>query len=306
MEITPADRPCRSMLYIPGNNPSMLQHAGIFGADSVLFDLEDAVAESEKDAARELTAGFVAKADYRNVIVTVRVNGADTPWFRDDLEAIVPARPHAVRIPKCHSPKDIAEADAAIGEIELRNGIPAGAVKIHAMLESAHGIELAFQIASSAARIEALTLGGQDLTSDLGVQKTRDGVELFYARGRVVMAAKAAGLLAFDTVWTDIEDPDGLRGEANLAVKMGFTGKAAIHPSQIAVIHQAYKPDPAELRRAARIVAAAEQAKEEGKGVVSVDGRMVDNPIVMRALHLMKLGKLYEKEPVYRFAKEER
>jgi citrate lyase subunit beta/citryl-CoA lyase len=141
--------------------------------------------------------------------------------------------------------------------------------------------------------VEALTLGGQDLTADMGVQKTHDGVELCYARGRVVMAAKAAGLMAFDTVWTDIEDMEGLKNEAKLAVQMGFTGKAAIHPMQIDAIHEAYRPDSRELRRAFRIVDAAERAEREGKGVISVDGRMVDGPIVARAFSLIELGRLY-------------
>lgn len=288
-----SDRPCRSMLYMPGNNPGMLQHSAVFGADSVLLDLEDAVAESEKDAARILVSRFVGGADFGDVVVTVRVNGADTPYFQRDLEEVIPSRPHAVRIPKCHSPEDVARADALIADIERRHGIEVGTVKIHAMLETAHGIEHAYAIGTAAPRVEALTLGGQDLTSDLGVQKTRDGVELFYARGRVVMAAKAAGRLAFDTVWTDLEDMEGLRHEAELAVKLGFTGKAAIHPSQVDVIHEAFRPDPKELKRAFRIVAAAEEAKKEGKGVVSVDGRMVDNPIVTRAFHLIRLGRLY-------------
>ena len=287
------ERPCRSMLYMPGNNPGMLQHAAVFGADSVLFDLEDAVAEQEKDAARRLTARFVKEVDFQGVIVTVRVNGADTSFFMKDLEEIVPSRPHAVRIPKCHSPQDVLHADAVITAIEEKNGLEKGRVKIHAMLETAHGIEHAFQIATASPRVEALTLGGQDLISDLGVQKTRDGVELFYARGRVVMAAKAAGLFAFDTVWTDTGDTEGLRNEAQLAVRMGFTGKAAIHPSQVDAIHEAFRPDPVELRRAFRIVSAANEAEKERKGVISVDGRMVDGPIVTRAFHLIRLGTLY-------------
>jgi citrate lyase subunit beta/citryl-CoA lyase len=198
-----------------------------------------------------------------------------------------------VRVPKCHSPEDVKHADNLITRIEREHGMPLGGVGIHAMLETAHGIEFAFEIARASDRVEALTLGGQDLTADIGVQKTRDGVELFYARGRVVMAAKAAGLMAFDTVWTDIDDIDGLKNEAKLAVQMGFTGKAAIHPNQVDVIHEAYRPDPGELRRAFRIVEAAERAEREGKGVISVDGRMVDGPIVARAFSLIGLGRLY-------------
>jgi citrate lyase subunit beta/citryl-CoA lyase len=281
------------MLYMPGNNPGMMQHVPAFGADSVLLDLEDAVSEREKDAARRLVSHFIREVDFGDSIVTVRVNGADTPWFERDLEEVIPSAPAAVRVPKCHSPEDVRHADDLIGRIERERGMALGRIKIHAMLETAHGIERAFEIARASDRLEALTLGGQDLTADMGVQKTRDGVELFYARGRVVMAAKAAGLMAFDTVWTDIEDMEGLKNEARLAVQMGFTGKAAIHPTQIDAIHEAYRPDAGELRRAFRIVDAAERAQREGKGVISVDGRMVDGPIVARAFSLMELGRLY-------------
>jgi citrate lyase subunit beta/citryl-CoA lyase len=281
------------MLYMPGNNPGMMQHVPAFGADSVLLDLEDAVAEREKDAARRLVAHFVREIDFGGVVVTVRVNGADTPHFERDLEEIIPSAPAAVRIPKCHSPEDVKRADAAIGRIEREQGMPPGGVRIHAMLETAHGIEHAFEIARAAERVEALTLGGQDLTADMGVQKTRDGAELFYARGRIVMAAKAAGLMVFDTVWTDIDDAEGLKSEAELAARLGFTGKAAIHPAQIDAIHEAWRPDARELRRAFRIVEAAERAEREGKGVISVDGRMVDGPIVVRAFTLIRLGHLY-------------
>lgn len=290
------ERPCRSMLYMPGNNPGMLQHAAVFGADSVLLDLEDAVSEQEKDAARRLTAHFLRRASFGDTIVTVRINGADTPFFERDLEEIIPAVPYAVRVPKCHSPSDIAQADAKISDLERANGIKIGTVKIHAMIESAHGVEHAYQIAAASTRVEALTLGGQDLTADLGVQKTHDGIELSYARGRLVIAAKTVGIKVFDTVWTDINDPEGLANESKLAVQMGFTGKAAIHPSQIKIIHDAFKPEKNELRRAFRIVEAAEKAESEGKGVISVDGRMVDGPIVKRAFHLIRLGKLYGME----------
>lgn len=289
-------KPRRSMLYMPGNSPGMLQHAPDFGADSVLLDLEDAVAVAEKDAARRLVAHFLRVLDFGRVEVTVRINGADTPYFETDLEEIIPARPSAVRLPKCQSPGDVLRADALMTTIEERHGMEAGTVGIHAMLETARGLEHAFEIATASPRVKALTLGGQDLTADLGVQKTREGWELFYARGRVVMAARAAGIAAFDTVWTDVDDPEGLAAEAKQIVEMGFTGKAAIHPSQIPVIHEAFRPDPREFRRAWRIVTAAEEAERQGKGVLLVDGRMVDGPIVVRAQRLLDLGVLYGME----------
>ena len=290
------NRPGRSMLYIPGDSPGMIQNAEVFGADSILLDLEDAVAASEKDAARKIVSSFLRGFDFGPLIVTVRINAADTEYFERDLEEIIPCRPDAVRLPKCSSPKDVKEADARISEIEKKNGIPAGSVALHAMLETALGVEDAFAVATASPRVTALTLGGQDLTADMGVQKTREGWELFYARSRVVLAARAAGVMAFDTVWTDINDPDGLYQEAKQIVELGFSGKAAIHPSQIEVIHRAYRPSYKEVRKARRIAEAAEEAARAGKGVISVDGKMVDAPVVARALRLSATASLYDYE----------
>ncbi|MFA0887963.1 MAG: CoA ester lyase [Synergistales bacterium] len=289
-------RTMRSMLYIPGNSPGMIQNAAVFGADMVMIDLEDAVALSEKDAARDIAAGFLRDYDFGDLPVVVRINGADTPHFEADLEAIVPLKPFAVRLPKCQSPADVTTVDARMGEIEGRFALPVGAVPIHAMLESALGIENAYAIATASSRVKALTLGGQDLTADLGIQKTRDGWEFFYARSRVVMAAKAAGIDAFDTVWTDFNDPEGLLRETRQIVELGFTGKAAIHPSQVEIIHRAFRPDAKEVRKAERIVAAALEAERQGRGVVAVDGKMVDGPIIARARHLIDLAGLYGME----------
>ena len=288
------NHPCRSMLYIPGDSPGMIQSAPVFGADSVLLDLEDAVAASEKDAARKMVRSFLRGFGFGGLIVTVRINGADTEYFERDLMDIVPCAPDAIRLPKCCSPEDVVSADRRITKIEEENWIPAGSVPLHAMLETAIGIENAYGIAAASPRVTALTLGGQDLTADMGVQKTREGWELFYARGRVVLAARAAGISAFDTVWADINDPDGLLDESRRIVELGFTGKAAIHPSQIEVIHSAYRPEPKELTKSLRIVEAAKRARDEGKGVISVGGRMVDAPVVARAERLVAMSCLYD------------
>ena len=164
------------------------------------------------------------------------------------------------------------------------------------MIETALGIQKAFDVASASPRVTALTLGGQDLTADLGVQKTKEGWELFHARCAVVLAAKAAGVDVFDTVWADINDPEGLLKETKSIMGLGFTGKAAIHPSQIPVIHRAYMPDPKELRKARRVVEAAREAEAKGIGVISVDGKMVDAPVVRRAYKLIELASLYGEE----------
>jgi len=283
----------RSMLYIPGNNPGMIQHAPVFGADSILLDLEDAVSTGEKDAARLLVAHFLKVMDFGALEVTVRVNGADTEWFEADLEAIVPCGPYAVRVPKCNGPKDVQKADAVIKRLEKEHGMDEGSVMIHAMIETALGVENAFALASCSPRVDALTLGGQDLTADLGVPKTREGAELFYARSRVVIAAKAAGIASFDTVWADIGDNEGLLEETRKVTGLGFTGKAAIHPGQIEWIHEAFRPAREDIRKAERVVAAADEAKRMGRGVVAVDGRMVDAPVVKRARRLLDLAALY-------------
>lgn len=286
-------RPMRSMLYIPANSPGMLQHAPIFGCDSILIDLEDAIAYSEKDSARVMASWFLREFDFKNLFVTVRLNGTDTDFFEQDVAEIIPCRPHAVRLPKCNSADDVLMADEKIGETEERCGIPRGSVELHAMLETALGLENAFCIASACPRVTALTLGGQDFTADMGIQKTRGGRELFYARSRIAAAAHAAGVASFDTVWTDLNDQEGLFMEAKEIVELGFTGKACIHPGQIHVIHKAFMPNIGELRRALRVVEAAEAAEREGKGVVSVDGKMVDTPVVARSAHLLALAELY-------------
>jgi citrate lyase subunit beta/citryl-CoA lyase len=282
------------MLYIPGDSPGMIQNAEVFGADSILLDLEDSITESGKDSARKMVGAFLADFDFGHLFVTVRVNAPDTPYFEKDLRAIIPYRPGAVRIPKCGKPADVIEAASLITKIEWGNGIQRGSVRIHAMIETALGVENAYAIARATRRISALTLGGQDLTADMFARKTRGGRELFYARSRVVTAARAAKIMAFDTVWTDIDDPEGLFAETREIVDLGFDGKAVIHPSQIEIIHKAFRPDASDVIKAKRIVEAAEKARHEGKGVISVDGRMVDAPVAARAERIVEMASLYE------------
>ena len=285
-------RPRRSLLYIPGNNPGMIQNCSIYGADGVLLDLEDSISVTEKDSARKLVKYALRTLDFGLVERVVRINGRDTPFFEADLEEIVPAGPDAIRLPKIDSPEDVCAADGIISRIEEENGMEKGSVRIHAMLETARAIVNAAAIAASSPRILGLTIGGQDLAADLGIRITQSGMELLHARSAVVIAAKAFGLLAFDTVYTDIDNPEGLREQTALAVSLGFSGKAAIHPSQIPVIHQAFTPDERDVRRAERIVKGARDAEERLLGVVAVDGRMVDAPVVAQAERILELARL--------------
>ena len=286
------DRPRRSLLYIPGNNPGMIQNCAIYGSDGVLLDLEDSISISEKDSARKLVKHALKTLDFGPVERVVRINGLDTLFFRDDLEEIVPSRPDAVRIPKIDSPDDIQTADEIITRLEREHGMEPGSVRIHAMLETARAIVNAPSIAASSPRILGLTIGGQDLAADLGIKATREGLEMLYAKSAVILAAKANGLLAFDTVYTDINNQEGLREQAKMSVSLGFSGKAAIHPSQIAIIHEAFSPDEKEVRKAERIVRGAKEAEERGLGVVAVDGRMVDAPVVAQAVRTLELARL--------------
>lgn len=282
----------RSLLYVPGNSPSMVQHCMVLGADAVILDLEDAVALTEKDAARLLVRHALETLDFMGTTVFVRVNGADTPFFEEDIRAVVPARPDGIRLPKTDGAEDVLRADALMRRIEREAGLPEGSVAIQAMVETARSLLHAYDVASASPRVSGISIGGQDFAADLGIRRTRDGGELLYARAAIVAAAKAAGVDAFDTVFTDVNDCEGLFADALAAVNMGFSGKAAIHPSQIAVIHRAFRPEEKEVRKASRVVRAAREAEERGVGVIAVDGRMVDAPVVAQARRTIELARI--------------
>ncbi len=286
------DRPRRSLLYIPGNNPGMLQNCAIYGSDGVLLDLEDAISVSEKDSARKLVRYALLSLDFGTVERVVRINGRDTPYFEADLAEIIPARPDAIRLPKVDSADDVIAADRVISRLEAENGLEPGSIGIQAMLETARAIVNVNSIAAASSRLVGLTLGGQDLAADLGIKATKAGLELLFAKSAVVIAAKAFGLQAFDTVYTDVADLDGLREQAAITVSLGFSGKAAIHPSQIPVIHAAFSPAEREVAKAAKVVKAAREAAERGLGVISVDGKMVDAPVVAQAERTLELARL--------------
>lgn len=280
----------RTALYIPGNNPAMVQQGGVYGADSILLDLEDAVALNEKDAARILVRNMLHKIDFYDAEVTVRINHIDTPFGLTDLKEIVPARPDAIRVPKMESKADVLRVIEIIEQIEEEHNIPKGEIKVHPMVETAVGVNNVFEIAAAHPRVDAITIGGQDLTADMGIVKTRDNAGIDYARKALVMAAKANRIDALDTVFADVEDDEGLREETAYARKLGFTGKAVINPRQIDIIHEIFTPTDAEIRKASRIVLAFEKNKAKGIGVFALDGKMVDAPVVTRAQQVLDLA----------------
>lgn len=280
----------RSMLYVPGNAPAMLRDAHIYGPDSVMFDLEDSVSPREKDAARHLVFQALKHYDYAGVERIVRINGLDTAFGLEDIAAVVCGGVDAVRLPKTDGPEDIIAVEQAVAAAERRFGRPAGSVKLIAAIESARGILAVREIATASPRLIAIAIGAEDFVTDMHTTRSPDGVELLAARSMLVMAARATGIMAIDTVFSSVDDVEGFQREARLAKQLGFDGKSVIHPSQIAMVHAIYAPTPDEIAKARRVIAAAADAEAKGSGVIALDGKMIDKPIVERATRVLALA----------------
>ncbi len=281
----------RSMLFLPGNNPNMLINAGCLGADAVIFDLEDAVSPAEKDAARILVRNTMRYMDLDACEVIVRINSVDTDFWCKDLDTIIPCKPDVILLPKSAEPADIRLVDEYISTLEEKLNLQKGAVKIMPLIETAKGVENAFAIASSCTRVCALFLGAEDLTADLQCKRTKESREIEYARQRLVVAARAAGVDVYDTPFTDVNDDEGIVVDAQLAKAFGFTGKASISPRHVDVINDVFSPTLAEIEYAYEVVEAIRVAKEMGKGAVSLRGKMIDAPIVARAERTIAMAK---------------
>lgn len=278
----------RTMLFMPGNNPGMLQNGGVFGADALILDLEDAVAPMEKDAARLLVAQALQTVDYAGSEKVVRINPLDT-FAREDIKAIVPCRPDALVVPKVEKAEDIAEVVRLVEAAEQPGQTP---VKLIALLETPAGIAEAYHIAKAHARVVALAFGAEDYTASLGAKRTKEGTEIFSARTHVVNSAAAAGIQSIDTPFTDVNDREGLIADTELAKQLGFKGKLAINPRQIDDIHKVFNPTDKDIDWAQRVIRAIRKAEAEGSGVASLDGKMVDAPIVARAERILYLARL--------------
>lgn len=274
----------RSRLYVPGSEPKYFVNAALHGADAVILDLEDSVHPNEKDTARILVRNALRAVDFLQCERMVRIN--QLPLGLDDLEEIVPESPDLVLIPKVETPRQIQDVTKKMAEITAHFGITRR-IWLMAILESALGIEKAYEIATASEEVVALTIGLEDYTADLGVAKTATGAESLMARQRVVNAARAAGIQAIDSVFGDVDDVDSLRTWALNSRAMGFEGMGCVHPSQITVIHEAFAPTAAEIEKAQKIVAAYTEAQEKGLGVVSLGSKMIDAPVVQRARKLI-------------------
>jgi citrate lyase subunit beta/citryl-CoA lyase len=279
------DRVRRSRLYVPGSEPKYFVNAALHGADAVILDLEDSVHTGEKDAARVLVRNALCAVDFLQCERMVRIN--QLPLGLQDLDEIVPLAPDLILIPKVETPRQVLDVSEKIAETKANFGITRP-IWLMPIIESALGVENAYAIAKASEEIAALTIGLEDYTADLGVAKTSTGVESLFARQRVVNAAHAAGVQAIDSVFGDVGDMDALRTWALQSRAMGFEGMGCVHPSQIAVIHEAFAPTSAEIDKARRIVDAYNEAQTKGLGVVSLGSKMIDAPVVQRALKLMK------------------
>ena len=278
----------RSLLYVPGNMPSMLQNIPLFNCDGVIIDLEDAVPLSEKDAARILVKRFLENFTERNKEVLVRINPLDSKWGYDDLKAVLPALPDGVRLPKADTPETVERLDTLLTEFEEELEVEIGRFGILPSIESARGILNATGIAATSKRVFALAFGAEDYTASMEIERTKGGEELFNARTRVLWAARAAGIQAIDTIFSDVNDMEGLRRETELIKRLGYTGKSLVNPRQIDVVHEVFAPKQEEIDYALSVIEAIKRARLMGTGVISLGGRMVDAPVVKRAVRVLR------------------
>lgn len=292
---TSRDRMRRSRLYLPGNEPKFMLNAGIHRPDGIILDLEDSVHPNEKDAARILVRNALRQVDFMGAERMVRINQGERGHV--DLEYVIPHNVHVVLIPKCEDAEQVIEVDRKIEAILKEHNLNRSCY-LMPIIESARGAIKAFEIASASPNVVALTIGLEDYTADIGTQRTKDGRESFWARSQVVNAARAAGVQPIDTVFSDVRDMEGLRQSVLEAKSLGFEGKGCIHPRQICIIHEAFAPTDAEIEKAKRIVLAFEEAEAKGLGVVALGSKMIDPPVVKRAIHTVELaisaGKLPE------------
>ena len=277
----------RSRLYLPGNEPKFFVNAGLHSPDGIILDLEDSVAPSEKDAAQLLVRNSLRSVDFYGAERMVRIN--QLPKGLDDLKYIVPNNVNVILIPKCESAEQIHQLEKEVEKLKKLHKVE-NPIYFMPIIESALGVIKSFEIASASKNNCALAIGLEDYTADIGTQRTNDGRESIFARQMLVNAAKAAGIQAIDTVFSDVADMEALRQSVIEAKSLGFEGKGCIHPRQIKVVHDAFAPTADEIEKAKKIVIAFEEAEKKGLGVVSLGSKMIDPPVVKRAINTINLA----------------
>lgn len=281
----------RSMLFVPGSNAAMLSSSFIYDADAIMFDLEDSVSIREKDTARLLVYNALQHPLYDDIETVVRVNSLDTQFGKADVLAMVKAGVDVIRLAKTDTLQDVIEMEMMIEQAEMEFGRELGSTKMLAAIESAMGINNAVAIAHGSKRLIGIALGAEDYVRDLRTQRSAEGIELLFARCSILQAARAAGIMAFDTVYSDSANENGFLQEASLIHGLGFDGKSLINPRQIELLHHVFAPSQADVDHAIAVIEAAEEGERQGTGVVSLNGKMVDGPIIERARWTLERAK---------------
>lgn len=281
----------RTGLYASGSTPVNMIQAVFYNEDMLIYDLEDSVPATEKDAARLLVYQMLKEHRPADKYVVIRVNGIYSDYLEDDLQAAVRANPDCIRIPKVEYAREVQAISKRIAEIEAEVGLEVGKIELICNIESYMGVLNAGEIAKADPRVVALAAAAEDLTASLKAQRTKKGLEMFYSRNAILMACRAAGVDALDIVFSDINDEEGLREDTALAKNLGFDGKTVVHPRQIDIVNSYFTPSTKEIKYALRVLAAVEKGKQEGKGAVTLDGGMIDKPMELRALTTLAQAK---------------
>lgn len=289
----------RSMMFLNCQKPGLIKDPYVYGPDSIMLDLEDAVAEKEKDAARYSLYHALREIDYRGVERVVRINGLDTELWQEDIRCAVAGGCDAIRIPKTETAGDVKLVEEAVAAAEREFGAPEGRTLIMAALESARGVLNALEICQSSERLFGIALSGGDYTRDLQTTISGTGVELMGARQHMIIAARAAGVQCFDTVWTNLDDMEGFRRDVETIHAMGFDGKSIINPRQIPIVHDVFTPKEKDIIFAEKVVREIDEKKAQGIGVFTVDGKMIDIAFydgAKRTLALARASGVYKGE----------
>lgn len=287
----------RSMMFLNCQKPGLIKDPYIYGPDSIMLDLEDAVAENQKDAARYSLYHALQEIDYRGVERVVRINGLDTPHWREDVRVCVAGGADTIRIAKTESAQDVHTVEEAVLAAEREFGRPEGSTLLMAALESCRGVLNALEVCESSERLIGIALSGGDYTKDLQTSITGTGVELMGARQHMIMAARAAGVQCWDTVFTNLDDMEGFRKETEMIKLMGFDGKSLVNPRQISVVHEVFTPTEKDIIFAEKVVREIDDKKAKGIGVFTVDGKMIDIAFydgAKRTIALAKASGVYE------------
>ena len=289
----------RTMMFLNAQKPSLIRDPQVYGPDSIMLDLEDAVSENQKDSARFSLYNALRALNHGGVERVVRINGLDTPHWQEDIRVCVAGGADAIRIAKTESAENVRTVEKAVEAAEREFGVPVGRTLLMAAIESARGILHAEEICTASDRLFGVALSGGDYTKDLQTTLSKSGVELMGARQHLVMAARATGVQCFDTVYLDMDDMDGFEAEVRMIKQMGFDGKSIVNPRQIDIVHKVFTPSRKEIVWAEKVVREIDEKKARGIGVFTVDGKMIDIAFYdgcMRTIQLAKMSGVYEGE----------